>query len=215
MSILLVVIALVALAFVGVAVLGVVVVMRGDSASDRERLVQAGAARNAERASDVVFFFRFEGQDARDAQALTQRFPVELGPAQTRDAALELTRIVPSATHAYLSPCAWPPVKAYSPVTNGIILGFRARTRVSLDTVQDDRQLTELTATLRQVSALLDSEILGGQLQVAADSQDPDAPRLVPVDQGSLPGHRPCPHCKQPLPVFATRCGACGSRAMS
>lgn len=215
MSILLVLVALVAVVFVAVAVLGVVMVMRGDSPADRERLVQAGAARNAERASDVAFFFRFEGQDARDAQALVQRFRVELDAAQTRDAALELTRLVSSATHAYLAPCAWPPVKAFSPVTNGVIVGFRARTRVSLDTVEDDRQLTALSETLRQVSALPDAQILGGHLQLAADSQDPDAPRLVAVDQGSLPGHRPCPHCKAPVPVFATRCEACGSRAMS
>jgi hypothetical protein len=216
MSILLLLVALVALVFVGVAVVGVVVVMRGDSPSDRERLVQAGAARGAERATDVAFFFRFEGaQDVHDAQALVERFRVELSPAETRDAALELTRLAPSATHAYLAPCAWPPVKAYSPVTSGVIVGFRARTRVALDTVADDRQLTELSATLRQVSALPDAQIIAGQLQLAEDSRDPDAPRLVAVDQGSLPGHRPCPHCKQPMPVFATRCQACGSRAMS
>ena len=215
MSILLMLVALVALVFVGVAVAGVFLVMRGDSSADRERLVQATAARTAERATDVVFFFRFEQQDAIDAQALVQRYRVALGPAETREAALELTRLVPSATHAYLAPCAWPPVKAYSPVTAGVSVGFRARTRVSLDTVSDDRQLTQLDATLRQVSALPDDQILGGQLQLAADSQDPDAPRLVAVDRGALPGHRPCPHCKQPMPVFATRCEACGSRAMS
>jgi hypothetical protein len=215
MSVLLLLVALVALLFVGVAVVGVVVVMRGDSPSDRERLAEAGAARGADRATDVVFFFRFEGQDARDAQALVERSRVELDPAQTRDAALELTRLAPSATHAYLAPCAWPPVKAYSPVTSGVIVGFRARTRVALDTVANDAQLTELSATLRQISALPDAQVLGGQLQLATDSQDPDAPRLVAVDQGSLPGHRPCPHCKQPMPVFATRCQACGSRAMS
>ena len=215
MSVLLVLVALVALVVVGVAVLGVVLVMRGDSSSDRERLVQATAARSAERASDVAFFFRFEQQDAVDAQALVQRYRVELSATETRDAALELKRLVPSATHAYLGPCAWPPVKAYSPVTQGVIVGFRARTRVSLDTVEDDRHATALADTLGQISALPDSQLLGGHLQLAADSTDPDAPRLVPVDQGTLPGHRPCPHCRKPVPVFATRCEACGSRAMS
>lgn len=215
MSILLVLVALVALVFVGGAALLVFFVMRGDSPADRERLVQAETARQAERASDVVFFLRFEQQDAVDAQALVDRYAVELSPSQTRDAALELTRLVASATHAYLGPCSWPPVKAYSPVTQGVIVGYRARTRVSLDTVQDDRQLTALSDTLRQISALPDDQLLGGHLQLAADSSDPTAPRLVAVDQGSLPGHRPCPHCKKPLPVFATRCEACGSRAMS
>lgn len=215
MSILLVLVALVALVFVGGAVLAVFFVMRGDSSADRERLAHAGSVHLAERATDVVFFFRFEQQDALDAKAIVDRFRVELSPAETRDAALELTRLVSSATHAYLGPCSWPPVKAYSPVTQGLIVGFRARTRVSLDTVQDDRQLTALSATLRQISALPDDQLLGGHLQVAADNSDPTAPRLVAVDQGSLPGHRPCPHCKKPIPVFATRCEACGSRAMS
>ncbi|MBK6576119.1 MAG: hypothetical protein IPG17_07965 [Sandaracinaceae bacterium] len=215
MSILLVLVALVALVFVGGAVIAVYFVMRGDSSGDRERLVQASSVRLAEQATDVAFFFRFEQQDATDAKALVERFHVQLSPSETRDAALELTRLVPSATHAYLGPCAWPPVKAYSPVTLGVIVGFRARTRASLDTVLDDRQLTGLAATLRQVSALPDDQLLGGHLQVAADSTDPDAPRLVAVDQGALPGHRPCPHCRKPMPVFATRCDACGSRAMS
>jgi hypothetical protein len=215
MSILLVLVALIALAFVVGAAVAVYFVMRGDSSADHGRLAAASAERLGEQATDVAFFLRFEQQDATDAKALVDRFRVELKPSETREAALELTRLVPSATHAYLGPCAWPPVKAYSPVTEGVIVGFRARTRVSLDTVADDRQLTALAATLRQVSALLDDQILGGHLQVAADSSDPDAPRLVPVDQGALPGHRPCPHCRKPVPVFATRCGACGSRAMS
>jgi hypothetical protein len=154
MSILLVLVALVALVFVGGAVIAVYFVMRGDSSGDRERLLQASSVRLAEHATDVAFFFRFEQQDATDAKALVERFHVQLSPSETRDAALELTRLVPSATHAYLGPCAWPPVKAYSPVTLGVIVGFRARTRASLDTVQDDRQLTALAATLRQVSAL-------------------------------------------------------------
>ena len=215
MSILLVLVALVALVFVGGAVIGVYFVMRGDASADRGRLVTATHAQLAERATDVAFFFRFEQQDALDAQALVQRYDVQLSPAQTRDAALELTRLVSSATHAYLGPCSWPPIKAYSPVTQGVIVGYRARTRVSLDTVLDDRQLTALSDTLRQISALPDDQLLGGHLQVAADSSDPGAPRLVAVDQGALPGHRPCPHCKKPIPVFATRCDACGSRAMS
>jgi len=210
-----VLVALVALLLVGGAVLAVYFVMRGDSSTERERLVEARAVQSSEHASDVAFFFRFEQQDALDAKALVERFRVQLSPAETREAALELTRLVPSATHAYLGPCAWPPVKAYSPVTQGVIVGFRARTRVALDTVVDDRQLTAVNATLRQVSALPDERLLGGHLQVAADSTDPDAPRLVAVDEGTLPGHRPCPHCRKPMPVFATRCEACGSRAMS
>ena len=48
MSILLMLVALVALVFVGVAVAGVFLVMRGDSSADRERLVQATAARTIE-----------------------------------------------------------------------------------------------------------------------------------------------------------------------
>ncbi len=215
MSILLVLVALVALVFVGGAVIGVYFVMRGDSSADRGRLVTATNAQLGERATDVAFFLRFEQQDALDAQALVQRYQVQLSPSETRDVALELTRLVSSATHAYLGPCSWPPIKAYSPVTQGVIVGYRARTRVSLDTVLDDRQLTALNDTLRQISALPDDQLLGGHLQVAADSSDPGAPRLVAVDQGALPGHRPCPHCKKPLPVFATRCDACGSRAMS
>jgi hypothetical protein len=102
MSILLVLVALVALVFVGGAVIAVYFVMRGDSSGDRERLVQASSVRLAEHATDVAFFFRFEQQDATDAKALVERFHVQLSPSETRDAALELTRLVPSATHAYL-----------------------------------------------------------------------------------------------------------------
>ena len=131
MSILLVLVALVALVFVGGAVIGVYFVMRGDSSADRGRLVTATNAQLGERATDVAFFLRFEQQDALDAQALVQRYQVQLSPSETRDVALELTRLVSSATHAYLGPCSWPPIKAYSPVTQGVIVGYRARTRVS------------------------------------------------------------------------------------
>ena len=99
-------------------------------------------------------------------------------------------------------------------MTAGAIVGFRARTRASLNTVADDRQLTDITATLRAVASLPDDQIQAGILRLAEDSRDPDAPRLVAVDAGSIPGHRPCPHCRTPIAIFATRCSACGSRAM-
>lgn len=216
MSVLLVVIALVALVFVVIAAVGVFLVMRSDPPGTRERLDAARTARQApERATDVAFFFRFDGDDARYAtEAIEAHGGRPLGPIQTREATLDLTRIAADATHAYLGPCAWPPVKCQSPAHGGVILGFRARTRVPLDTVSDDRQLTDVVATLRTISALPDAQILGGVLHEAHHSSDPDAPALVPVDGGALPGKRPCPSCGQPIDSFATKCEHCGSRAM-
>ena len=214
MSILLAIFALAAVVLVGGAVLVVFLVMRGDRAEAGERLAEAIQSGSLPTATDVAFFFRFEGADAEDAAALIAQQGGELSGAQTREAALGLRRLVPSATHAYLGPCAWPPVNANAPVAGGLLVGFRARTRVPLDTVADDRQLTDVNATLSMITHLPDAQLIGGLLTRATDSPDPVAPVLVPVDGGAIPGHRPCPHCRTPIPVFATRCTGCGGRAM-
>jgi len=169
--------------------------------------------------TDTLFFLRF----GPDHEAMIHSQVQSLAPggrlaqaADIRDAAMDLGRSVPDATHAWVGPAPGPTVdRPRSPERGGAIVALRAHTRTPLDTVADDADATAVAASLRTLMSLSDGDVRGGTLTVVSEGSDPDFPMMVPLRAATLPGQTLCTHCRRPYPQYETRCPHCGAGAAS
>ncbi|MCB9601597.1 MAG: hypothetical protein H6721_01035 [Sandaracinus sp.] len=209
-----VILAVVAIAaLVGIAVL-VITLSKGGSADG------AGTAREAPlqaaRSRDVIFFLRFEGRDDETyVRDLSARHGQIHSATQAREAALDVVRAAPTATHAYCGPAtAAPhgPGLAHTGLPGGVVLGFLVRGSKPLDTVADDSSLQSVVAELRKIAAWVDSDFAGADLKLAQVAIDAPAPPLVAVRKETRPGHQLCAYCGEAFLAHDTRCPNCGAR---
>ncbi|MBX3248588.1 MAG: hypothetical protein KF901_15535 [Myxococcales bacterium] len=169
-----------------------------------------------QKSPEVIFFLRFEGQDDEAyVRELASRHAHIGGASQAREAALDLVRAAPTATHAYCGPASAAPHGpgvAHSGLPGGLIVGFVARGRRPLDTA-DGRDLAAVVAELRKVSGWVDGDFAGAELRLAQASVDAPAPALSAVRKETRPGHQLCRYCDHAFLAHDTRCPNCGARA--
>lgn len=166
------------------------------------------------RARDVIFFVRVEGRDDEQyAQEMASRHGQLGGAAQMREAALDLVRLAPTATHVWAGPADRAPAGpglAHSGLHGGLVLGFLVRGTRPLYTVQDDRDLGAFVATLRRVAAWTDRDFAGGAMLLAQARIDAQAPALVAVRKETRPGHQICRYCDEAFLAHDSSCPNCG-----
>lgn len=174
------------------------------------------ASREPARSRDVIFFLRFEGNDDEAyVRELAARHARIGGATQAREAALDVVRAAPTATHAFCGPAtAAPngPGLAHTGLPGGVVLGFLVRGTRPLDTVADDSSLQSVVGELRKVSAWVDSDFAGAHLQLAQTAIDAPAPPLAAVRKETRPGHQICRYCGEAYLAHDTRCPNCGGR---
>lgn len=202
---------------VGLIFLGVTLARSGGAKGDSREEPRPGTEPTpAARARDVIFFLRFEGRDdetyVRDLVARHAR----IGSAtQAREAALDVVRAAPTATHAYCGPATTAPQGvglARTGLPGGVVLGFLVRGTRPLDTVADDSSLKSVVAELRKVAAWVDADFAGAELQLARVALDAPAPPLAVVRKETRPGHQLCAFCGEAFLAHDTRCPNCGAR---
>lgn len=197
---------------VGIVVLGIALARRSDSSASTSREAPPVPA----RARDVIFFLRFEGSDDETyVRELATRHATIRSATQAREAALDVVRAAPTATHAFCGPStAAPngPVLAHTGLPGGVVLGFLVRGTRPLDTVADDSSLMSVVAELRKVSAWVDSDFAGAELRLAQTAIDAPAPPLTAVRKETRPGHQLCRYCGEAFLAHDTRCPNCGGR---
>lgn len=199
---------------VGLVVLGIALSRKGATPAN------GGASREAPReparARDVIFFLRFEGRDDETyVRDLAARHTTIRSATQAREAALDVVRAAPTATHAFCGPAtAAPngPGLAHTGLPGGVVLGFLVRGTRPLDTVADDSSLASVVAELRKVSAWVDSDFAGAELRLAQTAIDAPAPPLAAVRKETRPGHQLCRYCSEAFLAHDTRCPNCGGR---
>lgn len=218
--------AILCLAVVGLVVLmaivGVVVMLtrKKSSAGPAPIASPQGVTANqifAPVSTDTLFFIRFgpdfERMIRSQIESLSQTGRLATGAA-VRDAAMELARAVPDASHAWVGPAPGPTVdRPRSPERGGAVVALRAHTRVALDTVADDADATAIANTLRRLMSLSDADVRGGTISVVTEGSDPDFPMMVSLRAATLPGQTLCTHCHRPYPAYETRCPHCGAGA--
>ena len=164
-------------------------------------------------ARDVTFLLRFGPDHARMIESLVSQLAGRLsGPSAVRDAAMELNRALPDATHGWAGPGA-PHTHARVDEHGGLLVGFRVQTRQPIDTVRDDSHAGALGAALRAVTGLPDHAIVGAQLAIAQPTDDPSAPMLARMQEASAQGMVACQFCGKQMAVYDTICPTCGGRA--
>lgn len=162
--------------------------------------------------NDVLFYFRFYDGEEATARATVERLGgTELSAPATREAALELMRSFPYATHAFVGPAGRATAGADSP-DGGVVVCFRARIVRAVDTVSDDSQGVPLRASLQAIASQPDAGISAGAMWLYESAPTPGAPKLVALDKGNLPGRRVCDYCRELMPVWETSCPHCGGR---
>jgi len=208
----------------GIVVLGGIAAMiafvftrQRTSPSRDPQLPGAAPIAPAPRSNQVVFFLRFEGRDDEDyVKSLLGRHG-SLGTATAaREAALDLVRAAPTATHAWVGPASEAPhgpSVAHSGLPGGVVVGFAVSSRQRLDTVGDDADLGAVVQQLRGIAAWTDHQFAGAQLVEAEASLEAQAPPLRAVRKETRPGHQLCPYCDQAYLAHETRCPNCGARA--
>lgn len=202
----------------GVGALGVgafVLMRRGSSSGAREGVLPSVAAAPAlpPRVShEPAVFLRLEGESGELMRAAVARLApaVTLTDATTRDAALELMRVIVDASHAWVGPAPRQLV-ADSPITGGLVVALTARVARPIDTVLDDSQGIHLRTALSTLASLPDSELLGGRLAILPSEPQQGAPTLVALEAGALPQSRLCTDCRAPMRIWETRCPSCGA----
>lgn len=206
-----------ALAVLGAAAVAIVLVLRkSGAAGGREGGMAALGPPPPPRARDVLFLLRFEGSNDEQwaRQLVTQQAPegqLARG-ADVREAALALARIAGDATHAYVAPAEGDPSVARCAMGGGVVVGFRARMALEIDTVADDADATRVAAALRAVSSMSEAQLRDGVLRLVETRPDVDGPELVSLRGATLPGQKPCDFCGKPMPVHETQCPHCGGR---
>lgn len=165
----------------------------------------------------VTFFLRFEGrEDEQYVRDLAQRHGALRSATEAREAALDVVRAAPTATHVWAGPASEAPHGpgvARSGLPGGVVLGFQVHATTPMDTVADDQDLGAVVARLRQIAAWTDPQFAGAELRLAQASVDAQAPPLVAVRKDSRPGHQLCAYCGQAFLAHDTRCPNCGARA--
>ena len=164
---------------------------------------------------DTAYMMRFGIDHADGARALVRRFGGQtLGGRDAREAALALVRAAPEITHAYVGPSyAEAPAQARCHTSGGILLGFRVRTQGGLDDVSDDRDASAIAGSLRHLTTLPESAIVGAMLAEARPSDGAQMPALEPVTAASAPGQVLCRFCGKPMASYETTCPTCGGLA--
>ncbi len=171
----------------------------------------------AARSRQVVFFLRFEGNDDETyVRDIAQRHGVLRTAQDAREAALDLVRAAPTATHVFVGPAREAPggpTLARTGLPGGVVLGFAVTSTRSMDTVADDQDLGKVVAELRKIAAWTDPDFAGGQVALAQTARDAQAPALTAVRKETRPGHQICRYCTHAFPAHDTECPNCGARA--
>lgn len=195
---------------------GVVIAIAKSSGATSPSREGPAAAPPPPRSPEVLFFLRFEGNDDEGyVREIATRHARIGSAAQAREAALDLVRAAPTATHAFCGPANVAPQGpgvAHCGLPGGVIVGFLVRGRRPLDTAEDPN-LAAVVAELRKVSGWVDADFAGAELRLAEASLDANAPPLSAVRKETRPGHQLCRYCDHAFLAHDTRCPNCGARA--
>lgn len=193
------------------------IVSKRSQSSRREMPIGATPPMPAARSRQVVFFLRFEGSDDESyVRDIAQRHGVLRTSKDAREAALDLVRAAPTATHVFVGPAREAPggpTLARTGLPGGVVVGFAVTATHAIDTVADDQDLGKVVAELRKIAAWTDADFAGGQVALAETSRDAQAPALTAVRKETRPGHQICRYCTQAFPAHDTECPNCGARA--
>lgn len=173
------------------------------------------AAVAAPRAHEVVFFLRFEGADDESyVRDLIARHAGIRTVEQAREAALDVVRAAPTATHAFVGPANEAPEGVAAcgcGLPGGVVLGFSVRARRPMSTVADDQDLRSVVAELRQIAAWTPADFASASI-AASSARLGAQPTLVSVRDEARPGHQICVFCRTAFLAHDTRCPSCGAR---
>ncbi len=201
---------LVLLAAVGAIVFFVVRASRGTA----PQAPYTPAPATAPKSRDLIFFLRFEGvDDEAYVRELIGRHAQIAGAAAAREAALDLVRAAPTATHAFVGPMtsAIAIEQCGCGLSGGVIAAFRVGSTRPLDSVSDDQDLGAVVAELRKIAAWTPDRFAHAQVAQATGVMG-GSPTLLSVKKETRPGHQICVYCNQAFLAHDMKCSNCGAR---
>ena len=141
-----------------------------------------------------------------------------LGPEDlAREACRALARAVGGATHAYVNAAGQGPLTVRlptnAPADEGAVIAMRLTLNVPMTQPIDNANGQQVAGLIQALLGLPRGSIANAELCFPEVSRDARAPLLTTLNSATLPGHKLCPFCRNPMPDYEVQCASCGARA--
>ncbi|MCS6797630.1 MAG: hypothetical protein NZ898_03710 [Myxococcota bacterium] len=183
---------------------------RAENATDGERPVGAITPASS---TTVTVVLAFGPDHAPGVRASVQALAGRMGHrGSARDAALELLRALPEATHGWIGT---EPEPLVAPVDDprALLVGFAVRARRALFATAAASVADAIAVALRTIGSARDDDLHDARVWILAPSSDRSARTLTPLRAGSAPGTVACRFCGKSMAIYDTTCPSCGAPA--